>query len=918
MNTSIDLPFLYELSLACGQANSLEECGTAFLGLLLQRKGFSFGSIWQSCSSSHDQFILCYQSQAHYQIRQQLKIKPSFWTTLEQDKCLHLSPASPYFQKVQAKPIQSGAFTLLLVHPSFFLLLYHPQPQAYISPKELLQMQPLLRQLGTQLTLHKQQIQLIEKYDQLAREKDLLEYTNEQNALLVNNISEGIIISDLEQNITFVNDRLCSLSGYSASEILGKKTYEILIDEEVAMNIAKKVGQSFQGEIFQIEIAHRKKGTQKRWWGLARVTPYRNSDGQIIGAIGAIADITKHKETEEALLDSESRYRLLFENAFDGIVIFNSLIDKPIACNQRALEYFRCDEATFLRSTPLDFSPVKQRDGRTSAQIRKELLKELATARQLRYDWTHMRLDGSYFDTEISTFYMPPPNDHLRIVVFRDTTAQRKIQEKIRINEERLSLALEAGQLGTWDWNIETGDTVYNERWANMLGYQLSEIAPNDKSFNDLVYPQDLPKVLEVITHHLEGKSPFFECEIRMISKSGALKWIYDRGKITAVDENGKALRATGIHIDISTRKQAEQALKESEAKLNYAQKLAKLGSWEYDRPSRQISFSEEIFHMLELPLNAPINQPKAVSQYIHPKDIVAFSEKVRAVSHLGQSFEMEVRCLTSNGKIVHTFNTCRPVYEEGQVTKVFGTIQDITDRKEAEAQREQLVKELEEANRELKDFAYIVSHDLKAPLRAIGSLAQWIVEDYGDRLDEEGQSQLALLMIRVKRMHGFIEGILEYSRIGREKGTKEWVDLNQIVDNIKDTLSPPPRFKLQIPKRLPTIKAESLRMQQLFQNLISNAIKYNDKTNGYVRITWKDREDHYLFRVKDNGRGIKEQYYEKIFQIFQTLQSRDKYESTGIGLTIVRRIVHRYEGDITLSSVIHKGTTFEFTLKKY
>ncbi len=241
----------------------------------------------------------------------------------------------------------------------------------------------------------------------------------------------------------------------------------------------------------------------------------------------------------------------------------------------------------------------------------------------------------------------------------------------------------------------------------------------------------------------------------------------------------------------------------------------------------------------------------------------------------------------------------------------------DITERKNAELKQAKLLHELDSVNQELKDFAYIVSHDLKAPLRGITSLASWIKEDYKDRLDKEGCDQLDLLANRVNRMQALINGILHYSRVGRVREEMEKVDLNKTVNEIIDSLSPPPHIVVSIDDPLPVVMCEPTRIRQLFQNLISNAVKYMDKEQGFVRIGCMDKGNHWQFSISDNGPGIEDKYFKKIFQIFQTLHPRDQVESTGIGLAVVKKIVEMNRGRIWLESETGKGSTFFFTIKK-
>ncbi|MCR4304762.1 MAG: CHASE3 domain-containing protein [Gallionella sp.] len=243
--------------------------------------------------------------------------------------------------------------------------------------------------------------------------------------------------------------------------------------------------------------------------------------------------------------------------------------------------------------------------------------------------------------------------------------------------------------------------------------------------------------------------------------------------------------------------------------------------------------------------------------------------------------------------------------------------VREMAERKQAEEQRALLLNELESANEELKNFGYVVSHDLKAPLRAIGSLADWLSIDYADQFDEEGKEHMRLLIGRVHRLDALIDGILQYSRVGRVKETVIAVDLNRLVREVIDLLAPPANIKVSIVNSLPTVMTEPTRIQQVFQNLLSNAIKYMDKPEGEIRIACVAEGRQWKFSVADNGPGIDRQHFEKIFQLFQTLAPRDRVESTGVGLALVKKIVEMYGGRIWLESTIGQGSTFFFTLPR-
>lgn len=235
----------------------------------------------------------------------------------------------------------------------------------------------------------------------------------------------------------------------------------------------------------------------------------------------------------------------------------------------------------------------------------------------------------------------------------------------------------------------------------------------------------------------------------------------------------------------------------------------------------------------------------------------------------------------------------------------------DITEAKKFE---EQLIK----SNQELEEFAYITSHDLKAPLRAIVQLATWIEEDCSEKLDVISKNNLQLLRERAHRMRGMIDGLLQYARAGQINVEAEWLDTKELLREVIDILNPGKQFSIVLHESMPQLFAIKLLLSQVFSNLIVNSMKHHHRKTGTIEIGVFDKGSFYEFYVADDGPGIEPVYFEKIFKIFQTLKSKDELETTGIGLSIVKKIVESQGGQIQVQSELGKGAKFSFTWPKY
>lgn len=264
-----------------------------------------------------------------------------------------------------------------------------------------------------------------------------------------------------------------------------------------------------------------------------------------------------------------------------------------------------------------------------------------------------------------------------------------------------------------------------------------------------------------------------------------------------------------------------------------------------------------------------------------------------------------------------HSRASAFDVRAEQLVTGLASLTATATDSARLFREAHELIAALEKSNRDLDQFAYVASHDLRAPLRGIANLSQWVEEDMNDRLSDRSREHLSLLRGRVRRLEDLIQGVLDYSRAGRVADPPIDIEIGTLVAEVVELVAPPPTVKIQIDPHMPTVRTTRVPLQQVFMNLVANALKYNDRAEPRIEIGAEPIADGWEFYVRDNGPGIPSRYHAQIWKLFQTLHSRDRIESTGIGLAIVRRVVEAHGGRAWIDSEEGQGATFRFTWPK-
>jgi len=517
--------------------------------------------------------------------------------------------------------------------------------------------------------------------------------------------------------------------------------------------------------------------------------------------------------------------------------------------------------------------------------------------------------------------------------------AERKqASEELRASEEKFKGLFETAHDGIILADVETKKFLTgNKTICGMLGYEEEEL--KTISVFDIHPEKDRPYVMELFEKQARSEIKL-AIDLPVKRKDGSI--FYAGVNMSSLIMGGRTY-LLGILRDMTERKQNED-------RLRVLHEFNRLIIDSLTHPFIVINVKDHTIAMKNAAASA-MGEGATCHAVSHNKTTPCGSDEqpcpLEEVKRTKKPAIAEHIHYDRDGNPRNVEVHCYPVFDSVKnVDQVIEYSLDITERKKMEkALQESLgslerkvserTAELEASNKELDSFAYVVSHDLKAPLRAITSLSSWLEADYADKLDDEGRTSLDLLVQRARRMNSLIDGILQYSRVGRFREEMKLVDLNTVVRDVLELLSADEHVVVTIETKLPTILCEKTRIHQVFQNLIGNAVKHMDKPAGEIKIgcvdmgkggpasppvrkdirTISSNKDFHTFYVSDNGPGIEERYFDKIFQIFQTLKPRDEVETAGVGLTIVKKIVELYGGVIWVESKVGKGSTFWFSI---
>ncbi len=749
---------------------------------------------------------------------------------------------------------------------------------------------------------------------------------------------------------TFVSDRAKDILGYPISQWLDEPRFwqdQLLHPEDRDWCI--DFCATATGEARDHQFEYRAIAAEGRVvWLKDLVRVVRDDNGHAKLLRGVMVDITKEKQAEEAteqlsrerearlelervqqaLRKSEERYRSLVEATAQ--IIWDTKAEGEFVTEQAGWSAFTGQTYEELKGWGW-LNAVHPDDRSHTAQVW-----SAAVANRHLYQVEHRlrRYDGEYRYMSVRGVPVLEPDGSIRewLGVHTDITDRKRVEEALKESKHRYAQILDSVQDMIFCKAPGSVVVYANKAACQYYGMTVEQLRGiTDVPFNKLDYTQQyLRDDLQVFT----TGQPLNISEEPNIRADGETRFFHTI-KTPIFDTNGNVVQIVGVSRDITERRQVQEALSDALASAEAARsELQRV----FIQAPAAIQTSRGPNHVIDTanPLYVQLVGKrdligKPVREAFPELEGQGFFELLDQVYTSGEPFVgKEMRALfdrNGDGNLEESFwnFVYQPLLDAdgkvyGLMTHAVEVTEQVHSRQEIEKKAEELAhltRSLERTNQELDQFAYVVSHDLKAPLRAMANLSEWLEEDLADQLTDESRQHLSLLRGRVHRMGALIDGILHYSRAGRVQQV-ETVDVSALLCEVIELLAPPPEVLIVVEPGMPALKTEKIPLEQVFMNLIGNAIKYATCPDARVWVSVREEKKYYEFAIADNGSGIAPEYHHKIWGLFQRLEARDKVEGTGIGLSLVKKIVESRGGRVWVESEMGAGATFRFTWPKH
>ena len=762
---------------------------------------------------------------------------------------------------------------------------------------------------------------------QQKRTQEALRATDKRFRALIENSTDMFTLLDKNGIILYDSPSIQRILGYTLDEEIGKNEFDFVHPDDV-----EEVKSLFNNLVLHpsavVNTRYRFKHKDGTWLWI-EATANNLLGEQSVGAIVVnFRDITERKKAEEEILLQKSYFQQLFENSPEGIVILDNQ-DRIVNANKGFEKLFQYSVEE-IKSKNINAILVPESLSEQASQMSLFVLK----GEVLHRETIRKRKDGSTVDVSVLAYPITLGNNQIGVYGIYSDISERKENEKaLRTSEERYRAFVKQSSEGIWRIELleplslkSSADEQVkhmfkyaylaecNDNVAKMYGYSTADEIIGSR-LNELLPEADRNNV-DFIKSFVLSSYRLSNAESHEIDKDGRHKYFINN--LVGILEGDYLVRAWGTQRDITESKIAEEELRRTQFRL--ATLLSNLPDVVlYETGTEKEFISENVMDMLGYPADKFTDNKNFFPGIMHPGDLKLIDQKHIEWRKNGSPgiLNLEFRVRRADGTYMWLEDHMILVKNGLEKEHMAGVLIDINEHKSAEEKLKTLAEKLSVSNKELEQFAYVASHDLQEPLRMVASYIQLLQRRYGGKLSDEADEFIGYAVDGVVRMKSLINDLLAYSRVNTQEMKAEPTDLNKIITQVTVNL----RASIEESKAkivyegLPTVMANPLHMNQLMQNLISNAIKFRGSESPVVNITARHASDEWIITVSDNGIGIEQEFTDRIFVIFQRLHNYTEYPGTGIGLAICKKIVEKIGGHIWVESEPGKGSTFNFTI---
>ena len=661
----------------------------------------------------------------------------------------------------------------------------------------------------------------------------------------------------------------------------------------------------------------------------SRAIVQRDAQGKLLRITGTSRDITAERENEERLRTLTDRWQLALRASRYGVWDWDPATGRVI-WDERMFDVYGANRDTFANTHEAWLALLHPDDQLRAEQIEQDALR--LGREEFDNEFRIILPDG--FVRYIETHAYVRRDEHgqaVRVVgMDRDITAEKQTLEALRMAEERWQLAVEGTNDGVWDWNVPTGVTYHDQRWSQMLGYEIGEIPDTIESWRSLIHPDDLPGCVAATDDHFARRTALYHHEYRMRTRPGDWKWILDRGKVVTRDGQGRPLRMVGMHTDVTARKNLEQRLHQFEQLATQVSELAQIGGWELDLDTMQLTWSEQVRRIHEVDQHYRPTVHSSIEFYA-PEARDLMSSALKAAMAHGRDYDLELSLITATGRRIWVRALTRAEFRDNKPVRLIGALQDISSRRDSEEARRKLEFQLFQAQKmeTLGTLAGGIAHDFNNLLTGIMGYQELVADTLGDNLT--AQDYLAQARGASLRARDLVEQILTFGRQSPDDQHAP-LDMGLVIEEarrlLRATIPATIAIETHISPECGPVLGDATQIHQVLLNLGSNAAHAMHTKGGVLSIGLVpvDRENarsatlatlpagEYLrLTVSDNGHGMDETTLQRIFDPFFT--TKEVREGTGLGLAVVHGIVRAHRGAIDVESRIGGGSTFHIYL---